>query len=193
MNKTYKIQLPRNKEAQNIRTNIKDGTIEVEVELKEKWEPRNGDICYLEGSYHYVFIFKEVICDYVLYSYINLCLDVDTLFCMKDNIVSSTADIKIFRPATDTEKQLLFDALAKKGKMWDAQKKAVVDLPRWRAERDCRYYYIKNCDATIHPGDDNRFEVDNNLYESGNYFKTKEAAERVAEQIREIFKNSKAE
>lgn len=37
MNKTYKIQLPRNKEAQNIRTNIKDGTIEVEVELKEKW------------------------------------------------------------------------------------------------------------------------------------------------------------
>lgn len=33
MNKTYKIQLPRNKEAYNIKTNIKDGTIEVEVEL----------------------------------------------------------------------------------------------------------------------------------------------------------------
>ena len=139
MNKTYKIQLPHNKEAQNIRTNIKNGTIEVEVELNEKWKPRNGDICYLEGNYHYVFIFKEVICDYVLYSYINLCLDTDTLFCMKDNIVSSTADIKIFRPATDTEKHLLFDALAKEGKMWDAEKKAVVDLPRWRAERDCRY------------------------------------------------------
>ena len=137
MNKTYKIQLPRNKEAQNIRTRIKDGTIEVEVELKEKWEPRDGDICFITS--HYSFI------------------------------------------------------LAKKGKMWDAQKKAVVDLPRWRAERDCRYYYIKNCDATIHPGDDNRFEVDNNLYESGNYFKTKEAAEIVAEQIREVFKNSKVE
>ena len=138
MNKTYKIQLPRNKEAQNIRTNIKDGTIEVEVELKEKWEPRNGDICYLEDSYHYVFIFKEVICDYVLYSYINLCLDADTLFCKKDNIVSSTADIKIFRPATDTEKQLLFDALAKKGKMWDAENKKVVDYPMWDKKGDVK-------------------------------------------------------
>ena len=44
MNKTYKIQLPRNKEAQNIKTNIKDGTIEVSVELNEKWEPRDGEI-----------------------------------------------------------------------------------------------------------------------------------------------------
>lgn len=30
-------------------------------------------------------------------------------------------------------------------------------------------------------------------YKQGNYFRTREAAERVAEQIREIFKNSKAE
>ena len=32
------------------------------------------------------------------------------------------------RPATDSEKQQLFDALAKKGKAWDAKKKQVVDL-----------------------------------------------------------------
>lgn len=32
------------------------------------------------------------------------------------------------RPATDSEKQQLFDALAKKGKAWDAEKKEVVDL-----------------------------------------------------------------
>lgn len=31
------------------------------------------------------------------------------------------------------------------------------------------------------------------LHQIGNYFKTKEAAEKVAEQIRKIFKNSKAE
>lgn len=34
------------------------------------------------------------------------------------------------RPATDSEKQQLFDALAKKGKTWDAEKKAIVDLPK---------------------------------------------------------------
>lgn len=32
------------------------------------------------------------------------------------------------RPATDSEKQQLFDALAKKGKAWDAEKKQIVDL-----------------------------------------------------------------
>ena len=191
MNKTYKIQLPRNKEAQNIRTNIKDGTIEVEVELNEKWELKDGEIYYTNTDYaEYIFITKKILSDHIATDimlrdkeYLSVGFDFD-IFKEKTNL---------FRPATDSEKQLLFDALANEGKMWDSEKKVVVDLPRWRAERDCRYYYIKNCDATIHPGDDNRFEVDNNLYESGNYFKTKEAAERVAEQIREIFKNSKAE
>lgn len=189
MNKTYKIQLPRNKEAQNISTNIKDGTIEVEVELKE-WKPRDGDICFVESvdGYKTTFIFKSGA--YRTSYYVSEdCISPDEI----GNVVVSDYGIKVLRPATDSEKQLLFDALDNEGKMWDAEKKAVVDLPRWRAERDCRYYYIKNCGATIHPGEDNRFEVDNNLYESGNYFKTKEAAERVAEQIREIFKNSKAE
>lgn len=32
------------------------------------------------------------------------------------------------RPATDSEKQQLFDALAKEGKTWDAEKKQIVDL-----------------------------------------------------------------
>lgn len=36
-------------------------------------------------------------------------------------------------------------------------------------------------------------KVDDERHLHGNYFKTKEAAERVAEQIMEIFKNSKAE
>lgn len=36
-------------------------------------------------------------------------------------------DIEL-RPATDSEKQQLFDALAKKGKAWDAEKKQIVDL-----------------------------------------------------------------
>ena len=35
---------------------------------------------------------------------------------------------RIKRFATDSEKQQLFDALAKKGKTWDSEKKAIVDL-----------------------------------------------------------------
>lgn len=38
----------------------------------------------------------------------------------------------IYRPATNEEKQQLFEALTKEGKAWDAEKKAVVDLkPKW--------------------------------------------------------------
>ena len=35
--------------------------------------------------------------------------------------------------------------------------------------------------------------LDRGIYMVGNYFKTKEADEKVASQIREIFKNSNAE
>lgn len=43
-------------------------------------------------------------------------------------IVLSPSDIKTFRLATDSEKQQLFDALAKYEKAWDAEKKEVVGL-----------------------------------------------------------------
>lgn len=189
MNKTYKIQLPRNKEAQNIRTNVKDGTIEVSVELKEKWEPRDGDICYCSRTYYDCSEKLEYI---IVYGEINrpsLCNKNGEGWkysCYSNWIYDS------IRPATNTEKQLLFDALAKKGKMWDVEKKAVVDLLRWRAEKGGIHYGI-GLDGNVYSAIDAYDYNDNSRYRQGNYFKTKEAAERVAEQIREIFKNSKAE
>lgn len=39
---------------------------------------------------------------------------------------------KTLRYATEEEKQQLFDALAKEGKVWDSKKKQIVDLkPKW--------------------------------------------------------------
>ena len=119
MNKTYKIQLPRNKEAQNISTNIKDGTIEVEVELKE-WKPRDGDICFVESvdGYKTTFIFKSGA--YRTSYYVSEdCISPDEI----GNVVVSDYGIKVLRSATDSEKQLLFDALDNEGKMWDAERK----------------------------------------------------------------------
>lgn len=43
-------------------------------------------------------------------------------------VVLSPSDIKIFRHATDSEKQQLFDALAKENKNWDSEHKMIVDL-----------------------------------------------------------------
>lgn len=44
------------------------------------------------------------------------------------NVVLSPSDINRFRPADVSEKQQLFDALAKKCKAWDAEKKQIVGL-----------------------------------------------------------------
>lgn len=50
----------------------------------------------------------------------------------EDPVVLSPSHIKTFRLATDSEKQRLFEALAKEGKVWDAKEKQVVDLkPNW--------------------------------------------------------------
>ena len=185
MNRTYKVTLPKDEKVLYAKMEIRGNTVYVNVEVEDKWKPQNGVIYYARYIWNHVIIFDKIERDSIR-SYVDLNMDDNHL--SVGSLLCEVNDASMLRPATKKEKRLLFDALAKEGKMWDAQKKAVVDLPRWRAEKDCRYYYIKNCDA-----DDNRFEVDNNFYESGNYFKTEETAERVAEQIREIFKNSKAE
>ena len=38
--------------------------------------------------------------------------------------------ITVLRPATEDEKQRLFDAMAKEGKRWNAEKKVVEDIPK---------------------------------------------------------------
>lgn len=48
------------------------------------------------------------------------------------------------RFATESEKQQLFDALAKENKRWDAEKKAIVDLPKDTELRSTQSkYHIK--------------------------------------------------
>ena len=117
MNKTYKIQLPRNKEAQNISTNIKDGTIEVEVELKEKWEPRDGDICFITSHYSFISVFKSQE-NNDIHTYIDFLVDDNLLVNSVNSNLCSIANIKEFRPATDSEKQLLFDAMLRRKRWW---------------------------------------------------------------------------
>ena len=90
------------------------------------------------------------------------------------------------------ENQLLFDALAKEGKRWNADKKCIEDLPRWRAKANETYYSI-GIDVEVIENKEYDGCVDDACYSAGNYFKTREAAERVVRQIREIFKDSKPE
>ena len=103
------------------------------------------------------------------------------------------AAIRYEKPEVKVEEnQLLFDALAKEGKRWNAEKKCIEDLPRWRAKANETYSFI-GIDVEVIDNIEYGYSVDDACYSAGNHCKTREAAERVAKQIREIFKNSKAE
>ena len=56
---------------------------------------------------------------------------------LDSNYTDSATDV---RYATEEEKQKLFDALAKEGKTWDAEKKAVVEL-KWKPKINEAFYF----------------------------------------------------
>lgn len=96
---------------------------------------------------------------------------------------------KIIR-ASESEKQELYDKLAEVGKRWNPETKQIEDI-RWNVKKNELYYYVESwltvdCSRNEQLTDELRIAM-NNCY------KTEEAAQKVADQIKEIFKNSKAE
>ncbi len=119
-------------------------TLEIE---KTQPEFKDGDIVAVDLDRKNIRIFKEKknennICFgkyYIGFSFNNEGKLIQTF-------KNYTADCSSDRLATDSEKQQLLDALAEEGKAWDAEKKAIVDLPKkcefkpmdWCLMRDIR-------------------------------------------------------
>ena len=199
MKKTYKITLPKGAKVCAIDAKADDGVLNITVKMEQKYVPKDGDIVYAQWekdgrNYKWVFIYKKSQENPYEFSkeYTSLGIEENgepiSVLCFHGYCDAQ----QLLRPATEAEKQRLFDALAKQGKRWNAEKKCIEDLPRWRASYNQTYFHIsskcsiideKECGASI---DEGRYYV-------GNYFRTREAAEKVASQIRDIFKNSKAE
>ena len=177
MEQKLKIQVP---EGCTAKIEQQGNCIVVVVEQK-KWNPKDGDIisfgtCGTGIFKKYDSIGHE---EYVTY--------VDDLFFNETGWLNDNV-----RPATDAEKQRLFDALAKEGKRWNPETKQIEDLPRWRAKDGEKYYFVSDCmDVDFNSEDSD--EYDDSYYAAGNYFKTEEAASRAAEKIRKILKESEAE
>lgn len=97
----------------------------IEERTKAEWKPQDGDICYLSANNRWIFVNKkDSAFHYVLY--VGLCLERDRIYYNGNVIFTTPAE---FRPATDEEKQRLFDAMARAGKRWNAEKKVVEDIP----------------------------------------------------------------
>ena len=93
----------------------------------DKSEFNDGDVIKITwDKYSAILIFWE-------YSNFGKCFDSHVFFNIKTKIIEynihgHTFKDAILRLATDSEKKQLFSALEKKGKRWDSDKKAIVDL-----------------------------------------------------------------
>lgn len=194
-----------------LRLNIPDGAIKVtveigedgtavaryekpEVKVEEKFQPKDGDILYGNSLTENIVIYKGTNERGAILSYAGMTtfLGIDKVSVFQTPSTGYGLTKDYIRPATEAEKQRLFNALSKEGKRWNAEKKCIEDLPRWRAKANETYYFV-GIDAEVIDNIEYGYSVDDACYSVGNHFKTREAAECVAKQIREIFKNSKAE
>lgn len=103
------------------------------LEIEKQPEFKDGDIVVAEGENKgkKIFIFRYKIRDsntdeHGYKSYINVNSD-GSLF---NNMTFYLRKDFVYRSATDSEKQQLFDALAEEDKAWNSEKKQIVDFPK---------------------------------------------------------------
>lgn len=123
-------------------------TLEVE---KAQTEFKDGDILYITDrivSCNFIMIYKNQEGDRI-YHYATLPED-NLVIMTKEGFLSDNGGLSK-RYATEEEKQQLFEALAKKGKAWNAEKKAIVDLkPKCEFKPfDRCIWKIRNCEGSI--------------------------------------------
>ena len=107
------------------------------LEIERQPEFKDGDILTFCS---FIFIYKMKDANMV-YSHVSY--DTDNKDCIRLNAFCINNFIADFKYATEEEKQQLFDALAKKGKAWDAKKKMLVDLPK--EEKKCEFNPMDWC------------------------------------------------
>jgi hypothetical protein len=101
------------------------------LEIEKQPEFKDGDIVFMKGikgGYYAncIFILRSEYKDGDERAFYYAFYNTDDKFTRAE--YGNTRVHYSLRPATDSEKQQLFDALAKKGKTWDAEKKQIVDL-----------------------------------------------------------------
>lgn len=192
MKKTYKYQLPQNKEVKGTNVRVENGEILVDVEFEEEFEPKDGDFLCTEGCGVFIYNGKHGTLSgrRTLGAYLGLDCRGVISECQTEN---KWAFMDKCRYATEQEKADFLERLEKElHKRWNAETKQLEDI-RWKPT-ECEKYWFVDADARLRT---TTFRVvstyDRLRVAANNCFKTKEAAQPYADQIKEILKNSKAE
>lgn len=192
MKKKYRNRLPKGAEVKGFNAYVENGEIIVNVELKEKFKPKDGDFLYHDSCESYaIFIYKDVERKDIAGCYCGIqCFWDDSTKHFNLNGSDCYTHLSGSRYATKVEKDYQLTVLEKEYHLrWNAETKK-LDPIRWKPKNGEKFYYIDNngkvkvvvCRCFM-----NFFDV------YPNCFKTEESAQKVADQIKDIFKNSKAE
>lgn len=118
--KEIKIEAPKGKVIQQEET--QDGLI---IKFVDEWLPKDGDIVYSEG---WVVIVKNINFQKEVHCHAAISLVSGKFWLPKFESEYAGHLSEIERPATPEEQQILFDALTKEGKRWNAEKKCIEDI-----------------------------------------------------------------
>ena len=104
----------------------------IEERKKTELNPQDGDVCFVEASDGYcsIFIYKNGFHRTNYYASLDTDKGCSTILFTDGGHVVANSKITVLRPATEEERQKLFDAMAKGGKRWNAEKKVVEDIPK---------------------------------------------------------------
>lgn len=189
MKKTYKFTLPKNKKAAIANFRIEKGDVIIDVMLEDKIQPKDGD--FLISKYGNIFIYsdKKPYSNLVYSSYCGVRRIMRDIYLEFSDNWTLKEDCRF---ATPEEKSDFLKRLENEcHKRWNPEAKQLEDI-RWRADKDCTYYYVDER-GNVLACNDTRGCASDSRYSCGNYFKTRESAIPYADQIKEIFKNSKSE
>jgi hypothetical protein len=200
MKKKYRNKLPKDAKVKGFNAHVDNGELIVDVEFKDKFLPKDGD--FLIDADGDIFICSNA---YTQNSNFYSCYYGNFYSCycgthhgkIRAAFCYNWVDKEGCRFATLEEKADFLKRLETEEHLrWNADTK-VLEPIRWRAEFGENYFIVTNSKER------NSFIVkekrecssifDEENYQLNNYFRTPEAAQKVAGQIINIFKNAKAE
>lgn len=202
-----KQKIKKGYKAINIKSEFNPKTNEVETSFDEQINPKKGDFVVTNGNavaiVNNIFLNNGIKC---FYTYAHYYPNFENSAIINNSYRRPLSFID--RYATEYEIKCFKKELLKYGKVFNEETKEVEDKTelikiRKRAEKYTMYYYLNfNSISLIYfvdYNDDYHYEVSNKRHLINNYFLTKEAAQKAADELnaklnlKEFFKNTKEE
>lgn len=180
------VKIKNNNELIEADWTVEDGIMVVSPK-EVKFEPKEGDVITIENkSIPFTLIVKSMGKSKTVFSHALL---FNNGIFSKDDFIS----YENLHPATEEEKQKLFDKLAEEGYEWDAEKKQLVKL-KWKPKYKEFYFKIIFEHAVIIPfrtywTDD---ICDKAYYQKGWVFKTKEECQEFCKRLNQAIESVKS-